>query len=143
MILSAEEIIRRLNLNRHPEGGWYKETWRAPATQGMRPSGTAIYFLLSADERSHWHRIDATEIWIYNAGAPLQLELSDDGQTTRNERLGPDLANGEAPQAMVPPYCWQAASSLGAWTLVTCTVSPGFQFEHFELAAPDWAPHKG
>jgi len=140
MTLSAHEIIRKLNLAPHAEGGWYKETWRADAPPGVRPSGTAIYFLLAAGERSHWHRIDAAEIWIFNAGAPLRLELSEDGKISREITLGADLARDARPQAIVPPRCWQAATSLGSWTLVTCAVSPGFQFERFELAPPGWAP---
>lgn len=140
MTTSAQDIIRYLDLAPHPEGGWYRQTWIADAEPGARPSGTAIYFLLAKGERSHWHRIDATEIWIFNAGAPLRLQLSDDGVAMRDRVLGPNLTTDEAPQAIVPPHCWQAAESLGPWTLVTCTVSPGFQFEHFELAPPDWTP---
>lgn len=140
MVVSSRQIIEKLGLARHPEGGWYKETWRAEAAPGTRASATAIYFLLERGQRSHWHKVDATEIWLYHAGAPLTLELSDDGKTTSALTLGPGLENGEHPQAIVPPHCWQAAKSLGDWTLVSCTVSPGFEFEGFELAPPDWTP---
>lgn len=131
---AAKEIIHALGLEPHPEGGWYKETWRAEAAEGERPSGTAIYFLLEEGERSHWHRIDATEIWHYHVGAPLRLSLTRDSASVETVILGPDIAGGERPQAIVPAHCWQAAESLGAFTLVSCTVSPGFLFEGFELA---------
>ncbi|MCA0904868.1 cupin domain-containing protein [Ruegeria marisrubri] len=132
--MTAQEIIDRLNLQRHPEGGWYAETWRAE-NEG-RPTGTCIYFLLQKGESSHWHRVDATEIWLYHAGAPLVLSLSatDQGPATEHV-LTPDLSSG-APQLIVPQGHWQAARSTGDYTLVSCTVSPGFQFEGFELAAP-------
>ncbi|NOD83153.1 cupin domain-containing protein [Ruegeria sp. HKCCD6119] len=132
--MTAQEIIDGLNLQRHPEGGWYAETWRAE-NEG-RPTGTCIYFLLQKGESSHWHRVDATEIWLYHAGAPLVLSLSatDQGPATEHV-LTPDLSAG-APQLIVPEGHWQAARSTGDYTLVSCTVSPGFQFEGFELAAP-------
>ncbi|NOE25698.1 cupin domain-containing protein [Ruegeria sp. HKCCD6157] len=132
--MTAQEIIDRLNLQRHPEGGWYAETWRAE-NEG-RPTGTCIYFLLQKGESSHWHRVDATEIWLYHAGAPLILSLSatDEGPA-KDHVLTPDLSQG-APQLIVPEGHWQAARSTGDYTLVSCTVSPGFQFEGFELAAP-------
>ncbi len=141
--MSADEIITRLGLLPHPEGGWFKETWRADAKDGERASGTAIYYLLKAGERSHWHRVDATEIWHYYAGAPLQLSLSEDGKTARDVVLGPDLASNQAPQIALAPFCWQAARSLGDWTLVGCTVSPGFEFSGFEMAPKGWAPGSG
>ncbi|UUV04759.1 cupin domain-containing protein [Ruegeria sp. YS9] len=132
--MTAQEVIDRLNLQRHPEGGWYAETWRAE-NEG-RPTGTCIYFLLQAGESSHWHRVDATEIWLYHAGAPLILSLSaTDGGPATDHVLTPDLSQG-APQLIVPEGHWQAARSTGDYTLVSCTVSPGFQFEGFELAAP-------
>lgn len=140
MTLSADEIIERLKLRPHPEGGWFRETWRADPEAGRRPSGTAIYYLLKAGERSHWHRVDAVEIWHYHAGAPLRLSLSEDGDTSRHETLGAAINKGEAPQVIVPKDCWQAAESLGDWTLVGCTVSPGFRFEGFELAPQGWSP---
>lgn len=131
----AARIIETLGLQPHPEGGWYRQTWLGPAREG-RASGTAILFLLKSGERSHWHRVDADEIWIYNAGAPLVLSM---GETTAQDtRLGPDVLAGDRVQAVVPAGQWQAARSLGDWSLVTCTVSPGFQFAGFELATPDF-----
>jgi len=142
--MDANEVIERLGMRRHPEGGWYAETWRAPGADGQRPAGSAIYYLLAAGEASHWHRIDATEIWHYYAGDPLTLRTAagDDGPVTELT-LGRDLAGGERPQAVVPIGAWQAARSLGAWTLVGCTVSPAFDFAGFELAPPDWEPGQG
>lgn len=137
----AKAIIARLGLAPHPEGGWYRETWRGPDRAGPdgqpRPSGTAILFLLQADERSHWHRVDADEIWLWHAGAPLLLSMG--LQAAAQTRLGPDVLEGEAPQAVVPAGWWQAAQTLGAFTLVSCTVSPGFRFEGFDLAPPGWS----
>ena len=134
MSLAAEEIVRRLGLVPHPEGGWYRQTWQEERETG-RPAGTAIYYLLAAGQRSHWHRVDATEIWHFYAGAPLALRISADAAgPAREVALGPDLAGGEVPQAIVPKDAWQAAESTGDWTLVGCTVSPGFRFEGFELA---------
>lgn len=132
--MTADEIIETLQLQPHPEGGWYRQTWVAE-NQG-RPSGTGIYFLLKAGEASHWHRVDAAEIWLYHAGAPLVLSLSasDEGPAT-DHLLTPDLSQG-APQLIVPTGHWQAARTTGDYTLVSCTVSPGFRFEGFELAAP-------
>ena len=132
--MTAAEIIKRLNLDRHPEGGWYRQTWVGAGTG--RPSGTCIYFLLGAGETSHWHKVDATEIWLYHAGAPLILSLAatDDGPA-RDHVLGPDITSG-APQIIVPEHHWQAARSTGDWTLVSCTVSPGFRFSGFTLAPP-------
>ena len=138
--MQAKEIIETLGLQPHPEGGWYAETWRADAVEGQRASGTAIYYLLEAGQRSHWHRIDATEIWHFYAGAPLTLSISTDGQSTDRLTLGADIAAGERPQLIVPPNAWQSAESAGAWTLVGCTVSPGFVFETFEMAPKGWAP---
>jgi uncharacterized protein len=137
---SAAEIIARLELKPHPEGGHYRETFRdARADANGRALSTAIYFLLARGERSHWHRIDAVEIWHYYAGSALTLDIADDsGQ--RRVRLGPDLAVGDVPQATVPPYAWQAAETTGDWTLVGCTVAPGFDFATFELAEPGWMP---
>ena len=138
---SAREIIDKLGLAPHPEGGWYRETWRADAQDGERAAGTAIYYLLEAGQRSHWHRVDAAEIWHYYAGAPLALCISEDGRTVREVALGGDVLNGETPQEIVPPGAWQSAQSKGAWTLVGCTVSPGFEFKRFELAPDGWTPH--
>ena len=133
--MTAEEIINELGLAPHPEGGWFRETW--VANDGPRPSGTCIYFLVQAGERSHWHKVDAAEIWHFYAGAPLVLRITetDAGPAVRHV-LGPDLPAGQAPQIVVPEGHWQSAESTGAWTLVGCTVSPGFSFEGFELAAP-------
>ena len=130
--MTAQEIIDQLNLAPHPEGGHYRQTWVADGPG--RPSGTCIYFLLAAGERSHWHTVDATEIWLYHAGAPLELRLAaSDAGPAENKILSGDLATG-APQIIVPQGHWQSARSLGDWTLVSCTVSPGFQFEGFKLA---------
>ena len=134
----AAEVVARLGLARHPEGGWYRETWRDDS--GGRGAGTAIYYLLAAGERSHWHRIDATEIWHWYAGAPLDLALSFDGVAVLRHRLGPDLAADQRPQLVVPPGAWQSALSTGAWSLVGCTVSPAFRFDGFEMAPPGWQP---
>ena len=132
--MNADQIIAHLNLAPHPEGGFYRQTWIA-ANQG-RPSGTCIFFLLKAGEASHWHKVDATEIWLYHAGAPLILSLSasDQGPAT-DHLLTPDLATG-APQIIVPEHHWQAARTTGDFTLVSCTVSPGFSFSGFTLAPP-------
>lgn len=135
------EIVRILGMQPHPEGGHFVEAWRDPAGADGRGWSTAIYFLLQAGERSHWHRVDAAEIWHHYAGAPLDLEIAAaDTGPVRRLRLGKDLAAGERPQAVVPPAHWQAAESRGAWSLVGCTVAPAFRFEGFELAPPDWAP---
>ncbi|MFC2970393.1 cupin domain-containing protein [Acidimangrovimonas pyrenivorans] len=137
--MTAEEIIAALDLAPHPEGGWFRETWRAEAAEGERPSGTAILFLLKAGERSHWHRVDATEIWHFHAGAPLVLSVAGTAAgPARDMLLGPDLDAGQSPQGIVPPDHWQAARTTGDWTLVGCTVSPGFRFEGFELAVPSF-----
>lgn len=137
---SAAEIIALLDMQPHPEGGHYVQTFRDGAQHGDRPASTAIYYLLQAGERSHWHRVDAAEIWHFHAGSPLALELSADGVTSERLILGTDFAAGERPQGIVPTGVWQAARSLGAWTLVGCTVAPGFRFEGFELAPKEWAP---
>jgi predicted cupin superfamily sugar epimerase len=137
--MDAEAIIETLGLQPHPEGGWYVETYRDADLEGGRARSTAIYFLLKAGERSHWHRVDASELWHWHAGAPLELSVHEDGETQRIA-LGPDLAAGQRPQGVVPPHAWQAARSLGEWTLVGCTVAPGFEFSGFELAPPDWTP---
>jgi hypothetical protein len=143
--LSAADIIRLLRLEPHPEGGHFRETFRDPSTcAGERPASTAIYFLLARGERSRWHRVDAAEVWHWYAGAPLDLSLAAPGGAVITRRLGPDLAAGEEPQVVIPAHAWQAAASLGDWTLAGCTVAPGFLFAHFELAPPDWnAPYPG
>lgn len=133
--LTADEIIAKLELEPHPEGGYYRQTWIAKAQGGERPAGTCIYFLLKAGENSHWHRVDAVEIWHYYAGAPLILSMAETEKgPARDLTLGPDLAAGQIPQGIVPEHHWQAARTTGDWTLVGCTVSPGFRFEGFELA---------
>ena len=134
-----DRLIDALQLAPHPEGGWYRETWRGPDRDG-RASGTAILFLLKQGERSHWHRVDADEIWLWHAGAPLTLSI---GTTRATEhRLGPDVLAGQRPQIIVPAHHWQAATPTGTFTLVSCTVSPGFRFEGFTLAPPGWTlPH--
>jgi uncharacterized protein len=140
--LTPAQIVRLLDLAPHPEGGHFRETFRdVRCVEGGRAASTAIYFLLARGERSHWHRIDAVEVWHFYAGAPLLLETaaSQDGTITRMT-LGSDLAAGERPQASVAAGAWQAAESLGAWTLVGCTVAPGFAFEQFELAPAGWRP---
>lgn len=134
--MTADQIIEKLNLTPHPEGGWYRQTWQA-SNEG-RATGTCIYFLLKGNERSHWHRVDAAEIWLYHAGAPLVLSLAaTDAGPAQDHLLTPDLTAG-APQLIVPEGHWQAARSTGDYTLVSCTVSPGFEFQGFELAAPDF-----
>ena len=137
--VDAAEIIERLDLQPHPEGGHFRETWRDPDQGGRRGAGTAIYFLLAEGERSHWHRVDATEIWHFHAGAPLELHVADEGGR-RTLLLGTDLGAGQEPQRVVPAGAWQAAEPEGEFTLVSCTVAPAFRFEGFELADPGWEP---
>jgi predicted cupin superfamily sugar epimerase len=139
--MDAAAVIERLGLQPHPEGGHFRETWRHDPGDGSRGAGTAIYFLLSAGERSHWHRVDADEIWLFHAGAPLALELAPpEGGEPTTVLLGADLVADQEPQRRVPPGWWQAASTLSDWTLVSCTVSPAFEFSAFELAPPGWSP---
>ncbi len=132
--LSADDVIGLLGLQPHPEGGHFRETFR-DERGGERAASTAIYFMLAAGEVSRWHRVDAAEVWHWYAGATLELQLAAAGAATASVRLGPELESGERPQAIVPAGQWQRARSLGAWTLVGCTVAPGFVFEGFELAA--------
>ena len=138
--MQAEAVIRALDLAPHPEGGHFRETFRDPAPEGGRGASTAIYYLLRAGEVSRWHRVDACETWHWYAGAPLSLEICEDGAAPRSLVLGNDLAAGERPQAVVPAGHWQSARSLGTWTLVGCTVAPAFGFEGFELAPKGWTP---
>jgi predicted cupin superfamily sugar epimerase len=140
--LSASEIIALLGMAPHPEGGHYVQTFRDPEGLNERGHSTSIYFLLQAGEISAWHKVDASEHWFWHAGGPLALSISVDGQRAYGQHLGPDLRAGQRPQAIVPAGAWQAAESLGAWTLVSCVVAPGFSFETFELAPPDWFPGK-
>ena len=144
---SAQDVIARLGLKPHPEGGWFAETFRDEAGPDGRAASTAIFYLLEAGQSSHWHRVtDASEVWHFYAGAPLRLSMAPpDGGPAQPMILGSDLAGGQAPQAAVPRGWWQSAVSLGAvrlgeWSLVGCTVAPGFQFDRFELAPPGWAP---
>ena len=134
--MDAVTVIERLALRPHPEGGHYRETWRHDPGDGSRGAGTAIYFLLAAGERSHWHRVDADELWLFHAGDPLRLRIEGEDDVV----LGIDLLAGQQPQLRVPAGRWQAAEPMGAWTLVSCTVTPAFTFEGFELAPPGWAP---
>ena len=138
--LTAADIIRLLDLKPHPEGGHFRETFRDTRMIDGRAASTAIYFLLARGERSHWHRVDAVEAWHWYAGAPLALDIALDGGQTERVTLGSSLSVGERPQAVVPAHAWQAARSLGDWTLVGCTVAPGFEFSTFELAPEGWSP---
>lgn len=139
--LTPAEIIRALNLRPHPEGGHYAETFRDSETDSTgRSRGTAIYYLLQAGEVSDWHRVDAAEIWHWYAGAPMVITISPNGHDASAHHLGPVLGTGQRPQIVVPKGHWQSATSLGAWTLVGCTVAPGFDFQGFEMAPPGWRP---
>jgi uncharacterized protein len=135
----ATSLIQQLQLSPHPEGGWYRETWRAAPGPDGRSAGTAILFLLEAGQRSHWHRVDASELWIYQGGSPLALRTAE-GAQVQTLRLGLDLAAGEQPQGLVLPHRWQAAEADRGWCLVSCIVVPGFSFDGFEMAPPGWAP---
>lgn len=143
---TAKALIETLRLVPHPEGGWYRETWRAPAAEGERAAATAILFLLEAHQRSHWHRIDATELWLWHAGDPLLLEAFVEGAgPVADVRLGPDVLSGDTPQYVVQPGEWQAAAPLpgrAGYSLVSCIVTPGFEFAGFTLAPPDWHPER-
>lgn len=138
--LTAAEIIETLNMEPHPEGGYYIQTFRDE--QGApRGASTAIYYLLEKGQRSHWHKVtDASEVWLWHAGGALELSISDDGHETTKHILGMDLKAGERPQCIVKANAWQSAAPLGEWTLVSCTVAPGFEFSSFEMAPPDWKP---
>ena len=141
MVHTAAEIISLLELMPHPEGGHFRETFRDETQVRGRAASTAIYYLLARGERSHWHRIDAAEVWHYYAGAPLALDIADTPKgPIRRLHLGPNLLAGEHPQAVVPRHAWQAAESLGDWTLAGCTVAPGFELAGFELAPQWWVP---
>ncbi|MCC7275453.1 MAG: cupin domain-containing protein [Alphaproteobacteria bacterium] len=137
---SADAVIAALGLRPHPEGGHFVETYRHVPAGGGRGAKTAIYFLLQAGERSHWHRVDADEMWHWYAGAPLRLSVAAPGGAIVDTVVGQDLLAGQRPQALVPAHAWQAAISLGAWTLVGCTVAPAFEFAGFELAPEGWSP---
>lgn len=133
---TASELIERLALARHPEGGHYRETVRAADGPDGRSRMTAILFLLEPGERSHWHRVDADELWLWQAGAPLALVVEGQPPVT----LGGNVARGQQLQALVPAGRWQSAEADAGWTLVSCVVAPGFTFDGFELAPPGWAP---
>ncbi len=138
--LSADDVIAMLGLSAHPEGGYFREMFRDEHTLDKgRSVSTAIYFLLTQEKASHWHKVDAAEVWHWYGGAPLQLEIFD-GKELQSIRVSGNLMEGDRPQAVVPAKHWQAAATLGEWTLVGCTVSPGFEFSGFEMAAPDWTP---
>ena len=137
----AAEVVRALGLQPHPEGGWYRETFRDAAVSGGRAASTAIFYLLEQGQVSAWHRVtDAVEVWHYYAGGPLQLRLAPPDGPAQTLTPGPDVPGGQTPQAVVPAGCWQAAEPLGAWTLAGCTVAPGFEFAAFELAPEGWSP---
>jgi predicted cupin superfamily sugar epimerase len=139
--LDARAVVDLLGLAPHPEGGWYRETFRDERTDADgRAASTLIYFLLGTGEVSEWHRVDAAEAWHWYAGAPLSITVSPNGHDAESHRLGQNLAAGERPQFVVSAGWWQTATSLGAWTLVGCTVAPGFSFTGFELAPPGWRP---
>jgi hypothetical protein len=138
--LDPAALISRLGLVPHPEGGHYREFWRDRPTDGRRGAGTAIYYLLRAGERSHWHRVDAAECWHFYAGEALALHCSPDGVARRTVVLGGDLGAGQMPACVIPANHWQAAEPLGRWALLGCTVSPAFDFAGFELAPPGWEP---
>jgi uncharacterized protein len=140
----ARQVIETLGLSPHPEGGWYRETWRKTAPEGERAGGTAIYFLLEAGQRSHWHKVDADELWLWHAGSPLDLLIAGEETTAiRTIGLGGDVTRGYAPHCLVPANRWQSTEARSGWALVSCVVVPGFQFEGFELAPPGWMPVAG
>ena len=136
---TAESMIQVLDLQPHPEGGHFRELHRETGRDGGRGAITSILFLLRAGEVSAWHRVDATEIWYFHAGAPLRLRIGDGSETI----LGPDPTHGQIPQTAVPAYAWQSAESLGEWTLIGCAVAPAFVFDGFEMAPPGWSPTPG
>ena len=136
----AGALIEALGLAPHPEGGWYRETWRAEAADGARAAGTAIYFLLEAGQRSHWHRVDAAELWLWHAGDSLDLLVEQENGAVQKFALGGDVAGGYQPQCLVPANRWQSTEAKTGWALVSCLVVPGFEFSGFELAPPGWAP---
>ena len=144
MTTRAQQLIARFGLQPHPEGGWYAETWRAPANEGERAGSTAILFLLESGQSSHWHRVDAAEIWLWHAGDPLELRMAEDGESAPVAlRLGPDVLDQDLLQIVVPAHGWQAAAPLDGphgYSLVSCVVAPGFAFSGFEMAAPGWEP---
>lgn len=141
--LTGRAVREALDLSPHPEGGHFRELWRDRPASGGRGAATSILFLLAEGERSRWHRVDAAEVWLWHAGAPLLLGVADADAGRRDVRLGPDLAAGEVQQGVVPARAWQDARSLGAWTLVSCVVAPAFEFAGFEMAPVGWSPPAG
>ena len=141
--LDAYSVVKTFGMIPHPEGGWYAEMFRSDAPAGERPAVSAIYFLLRENERSHWHAVDGTEIWLWHAGSPIRLHLSLKGEHPASVMLGMDFEGGQRPQVVVPEGVWQAAESTGPWSLVSCVVAPAFHFSGFTLAPPDWAPGRG
>ncbi|MGD2131696.1 MAG: cupin domain-containing protein [Maricaulaceae bacterium] len=140
--MDAQDIVDRLGLEPHPEGGWFRETFRdAHVDEAGRSRATLIYFLLEADKTSAWHKVDATEMWLWHAGAPLELKIAADGGAVETTLLGADLAAGQRPQGVVPAHAWQSARPVGGWSLVSCAVAPAFAFEGFEMAAEGWSPN--
>jgi predicted cupin superfamily sugar epimerase len=142
MSADAAAMIAALHLSPHPEGGWYRETWRAEAElAGGRAAATSILFLLEPGQRSHWHRVDAGELWLFQAGAPLKLSTALAGEAAQSVVIGPDPLAGHTLQHLVPPHAWQSAEGpQTGWSLVACLVAPAFEFAGFELAPPDWSP---
>ena len=138
--MTSDDVIRILGLEPHPEGGHYRQVYEHVPTDGGRGFMNSIYFLLRAGDRSHWHRLDAPEIWSYHAGSPVTVSVWIEGRPVETHRLGNNLATGERPQVMVPAGAWQAGESLGDWSLIGCVVAPAFQFSGFELAPRDWSP---
>jgi predicted cupin superfamily sugar epimerase len=141
MTQSAQSVIDALGLMPHPEGGHYKEIYRAPAEDGTRSAVTSIYYLLQAGERSAWHKVDAVEIWHFHAGDALLMGIREDENDLQSVTLGLDIKAGQQPQGIVPAHAWQSARPLGSWTLVGCTVAPGFDFAGFEMASPEAFPY--
>jgi predicted cupin superfamily sugar epimerase len=139
MQADVQALIEKLNLSPHPEGGWFRETWRSERRVGERAIGTAILFLLEAGQRSAWHQVDAEEFWLWHAGAPLRLQMADKhGVAAKLVTLGPDVLIDQAPQVRIPAHDWQSAHARDGWALVSCLVAPGFEFAGFKLAAADW-----
>lgn len=140
----AQDLIAELGLAPHPEGGWFRETWRAEWAPGTRAAGTAILFLLEAGQRSHWHRVDGDELWLWHDGHPLELRIAaTESSQPATIRLGPGVLDGDRPQCLVPSGQWQATEAPHGWALVSCVVVPGFEFARFELAPPGWEPGAG
>lgn len=142
VVTEVQRLITKLDLSPHPEGGWFRETWRAPPSiSGGRDAATTILFLLDQGQKSHWHRVDAAELWLFHAGSPIMLRIAEsDDADIREYRLGADVLAGQVPQHLVRPGQWQAAKASEGWSLVACVVVPGFSFDGFELAPPEWRP---